>query len=387
MRPARGVSLIELIIAMAVTLAIGAAMFAVTRAATRAFASEPDTADMQQRLRVAAGAIGRDLTMAGAGSYLGGQAVPLVYALPPVLPFRQGAASDDPPGTFRSDLITLLYVPATPAQTTLRADVLPDTLTFPVERQLTCAAGVNLCGFAAGMTLLVHDDSGNYDNFTAAAVSDVSAEIVVASRPQDSSATTYKAGSRVVEAQLHTYYLKTDPVTQITQLLHYDGSTNPAVPVVDHVVGLRFDYYGEPRPPAMTSSGTTYGAPPPPIGVRTTAYPTGESCLFSVNADSGLQIPRLESLGADDALVPLTASRLTDGPWCPDEANANRWDADLLRIRAVAVTLRVQAAIAALRGPAGALFANAGTSTGGGMWAPDLEIRFQVAPRNLAVRR
>jgi hypothetical protein len=47
----------------------------------------------------------------------------------------------------------------------------------------------------------------------------------------------------------------------------------------------------------------------------------------------------------------------------------------------------VQAAIAALRGPAGALFANAGTSTGGGMWAPDLEIRFQVAPRNLAVRR
>jgi hypothetical protein len=115
-RPARGVSLIELIIAMAVTLAIGAAMFAVTRAATRAFASEPDTADMQQRLRVAAGAIGRDLTMAGAGSYLGGQAVPLVYALPPVLPFRQGAASDDPPGTFRSDLITLLYVPATPAR-------------------------------------------------------------------------------------------------------------------------------------------------------------------------------------------------------------------------------------------------------------------------------
>src|SRR4051812_7994055 len=147
---------------MAVTLAIGAAMFAVMRAATRASASEPDTADMQQRLRVAAAAIGKDLTMAGAGSYLDGQAVPLVYALPPVLPFRQGAVSDDPPGAFRADLITILYVPATAAQTTLRADVFPGELTLELERQSTCAAGVNLCGFAAGMTLLVYDDTGNY---------------------------------------------------------------------------------------------------------------------------------------------------------------------------------------------------------------------------------
>lgn len=387
MRRACGVSLVELTIAMAVTLAIGAAIFAVTRAATRASASEPDITDMQQRLRVAAGAITRDVTMAGAGSYLGGQSVPLVYALPPVLPFRHGAVGDDPPGTFRSDLITLLYVPATPAQTTLRADVLPDALILPVERQSTCAAGINLCAFAAGMTLLVFDDSGNYDTFTVAAISDASSEIVLASRPEDSASTTYTAGSRVVEAQLHTYYLKTDPATQIPQLLHHDGSTNPAVPVVDHVVALRFDYYGEPRPPALISSGTTYGAPPPPAGARTTAYPPGESCLFSVNGDTGLQVARLESLGADDALVPLTASRLTDGPWCPDDTNRNRWDADLLRIRAVAVTLRVQAANAALRGPAGALFASAGTSAGAGMWAPDLEVRFQVTPRNLAVRR
>ena len=77
---------------------------------------------MQQRLRVAAGTITRNLAMAGAGSYLGGQSVPLVYAFPPVLPFRQGAIGADPPGTFRADAVTLVSVPATPAQTTLRAE-------------------------------------------------------------------------------------------------------------------------------------------------------------------------------------------------------------------------------------------------------------------------
>ena len=43
--------------------------------------------------------------------------------------------------------------------------------------------------------------------------------------------TTYKAGANVVEAQLHTYYVKIDPVTQIAQLMHYDGSANAGVPV------------------------------------------------------------------------------------------------------------------------------------------------------------
>src|SRR5207249_3075111 len=38
----------------------------------------------------------------------------------------------------------------------------------------------------------------------------------------------------------HTYYLK----QSTSQLMHYDGTTNPDVPVVDHVVALSFEYYG-----------------------------------------------------------------------------------------------------------------------------------------------
>jgi hypothetical protein len=78
---------------------------------------------------------------------------------------------------------------------------------------------------------------------------------------------------------------------------------------------------------------------------------------------------------------------LSDGPWCPDATNANRWDADLLRIRRVAVTLRVEAAAAMLRGPAGPLFVNGGTARGGLAWVPDQEVRFEVAPRNLNLGR
>jgi hypothetical protein len=97
--------------------------------------------------------------------------------------------------------------------------------------------------------------------------------------------------------------------------------------------------------------------------------------------------PALPALGAGPALVPLSAALLTDGPWCPDAVNPNRYDADLLRIRRITVTLRVESASAALRGPAGPLFARAGTSTSGHRLIPDREIRFDLAPRNLNLER
>jgi hypothetical protein len=117
--------------------------------------------------------------------------------------------------------------------------------------------------------------------------------------------------------------------------------------------------------------------------VKATAYPDGENCTFMLDGD-GDHVPRLAVLGSGTpALVPLTSAQLTDGPWCPDAITPSRWDADLLRIRRISVTLRVEAAAAALRGPASVLFSHGGTSRGGAMWVPDQEVRFQVSPRNL----
>jgi hypothetical protein len=134
-----------------------------------------------------------------------------------------------------------------------------------------------------------------------------------------------------------------------------------------------------------TGPWTTYG--PKPYTVAQAPYGVGENCVF-FNDGSPTPAPRLAVLGASNTgLVQLTAAQLTDGPWCPDATNANRWDADLLRIRKIGVTVRVQSAAAALRGPASTLFTYGGSSRGGGQWVPDQEIRFQVSPRNMNLGR
>jgi hypothetical protein len=86
-------------------------------------------------------------------------------------------------------------------------------------------------------------------------------------------------------------------------------------------------------------------------------------------------------------LVKLTQAMLTDGPWCPDSAAGNRFDADLLRVRKIRVTLRVQVGPKAFRGPIGPLFLRGGTSIGGERYIPDQAIVFEVTPRNLSFGR
>jgi hypothetical protein len=185
-----------------------------------------------------------------------------------------------------------------------------------------------------------------------------------------------------------TFWLKADDATATYQLMRNDTTGSADVPVVDHVVALAFDYYGDPQPPHMRTSiddpagpWTTYG--PKPSMAPIAPFAAKENCVF-VDDGSAMPKPRLEELGAvGGALVPLTSVQLTDGPWCPNEADPNRWDADLLRIRSVVVTIRVEAASAAVRGPASASFTHGGTSRNPHRWVPDEEARVQVSPRNL----
>jgi hypothetical protein len=103
--------------------------------------------------------------------------------------------------------------------------------------------------------------------------------------------------------------------------------------------------------------------------------------------DAGLHQARLADLTTGRALVRLDEAALTDGPWCPDESAAFAYDADLLRIRRLRITLRVQVASAALRGAAGALFLRGGRSTSRLHFVPDQQINIDVTPPNLASGR
>jgi len=82
--------------------------------------------------------------------------------------------------------------------------------------------------------------------------------------------------------------------------------------------------------------------------------------------------------------VPLPMAMLSDGPWCG--SGAARFDADLLRVRKVRVTLRVEATQAAFRA-AGAAFAHPGAATRALSALPDVGLTFDVSPRNLNLKR
>jgi hypothetical protein len=153
-----------------------------------------------------------------------------------------------------------------------------------------------------------------------------------------------------------TYYLDASG----KRLMMYDGARSD-VPLVDQVVDLRFAYYVDPRPDSV---------PPPDAGSSNCAY-AGTPPL-SLLTDLGGDAPKL-----------LDASRLTDGPSCGQ--SPYRFDADLLRIRRVAVSIRLEAESAEFRG-SGAAFASAGISRSSARNIVDLQTIIDVAPRNM-IRR
>jgi len=203
----RGFTTIELVIAIAMMLAITAGMFTAIQMVPDRGLVQSESADMQQRIRVAIDTILSSALSASA-----------------VKPRRWGGPSEDPAGTFRSDTVTFV------------------------------------------------NDGG----------------------------TT-------------SFWLKADVAADAFQLMRWNGGASPDVPVVDHVVGLQFTYFGD---------------------------------------------------GPDPLL-----------------------DAALSGMRSMRVNLRVEAGVAAVRGPAGSWFARAGSAHTARRWAPDIEMEVRVAPRNLNLDR
>jgi len=382
-----GFSLIEMTVAMGLMLVVTGSIFALLNPGQGNFVAEPEIADMQQRTRVAADALYKDLVMVGSGSYAGDNPMALSYFFAPIMPFRQGRLQDDPPGTFRTDAITLMMVPATTAQSSIAQDMPAKSAELKVTEDPNCppSKADQLCGFKEGMSVLIYDESGSYDLFS---ITEVQSQALHLQHNLDDLGKVYGPGSKIVQIQSHTYYLRTDVPTKTYQLMHYDGADTD-VPIVDNVVGLEFEYFGDPQPPITNGKPltnpvgpwTTYGPKPPALLLS--------NCVF-MNDGSPIPAPRLPVLGpggVTTTLVKLTQGQLTDGPWCPDDNSPNRFDADLFRIRKVGVRIRLQTGNDSLRGPASALFTHGGTSRGGNKYVPDQEVRFQVTPRNLNLGR
>jgi hypothetical protein len=339
-----GYSLVELLVATTITIVVTGAMLTLFAPAHGIHAAQPEIADLHQRVRVAVESLRRDITMAGAG---------LDAVVPAIVP---GGGNS----------ITVMYVPHTSAQAAVR-DSTASGAELHVDTAFNCGpvAATALCGFDEGLRVVAFDAFGTWDALTVTRVDPASLLL-----RHGGTVHVYRDRARVARLERQTYYLGQDRTTNVRQLRQNDGFGND-LPLVDNVVALRFEYFGEGAPPrllegvdlfdpALDGPVTTYGPRPPPVA---------GNCILEYTR--GVHAPRLPELaGGAAADVALPMSVLTDGPWCPDALAADRYDADLLRIRRVRVALRVEAATPSLRRVVG-----------------EQEIRFDVSPRNLRAGR
>ncbi len=355
-----GYTLVELLVSAAIMLVVTGAIFQLVNPSQGISQTQPEVADMQQRMRVATDMIYKDLVMTGAGPYQGATTGSLMNYFAPILPYRAGQVNNDSLAGvyYRPDAITLVYVPNTSSQTTISNPMPNVSAEIKVNPQANCPPDASaLCGFHEGMSVLIFDDTGAWESFAITNVQD--AALHLQHRGQQFQK-AYDTGSNIVEAQFHTYWL--DTVND--RLMHYDGIQTD-LPVADNVVGLDFQYYGDPNPPL---------APKPVIGVS--------NCLFDASGNSTMStLPRTSG-----SLVELTGAMLSDGPWC-GVGGSSQFDADMFRVRKVRVTIRTEVALASLRGSNPMLFERPGTSQGGVHFVPDFTMTFEVVPRNLNLAR
>ena len=396
---ATGFSLLELLIATMVLLVVTGGAMKLVSPAGNAFAAQPEAADLQQRLRVGVDALRRELLMAGAGPYTGSPVGPLVYQFAPILPHAVGTLVPGSPDHPDAAVITLMYVPSTPAQTTTSTDLTSEGVELRVRGQPGCPVGDALCGFRQGMHVVIFDAFGSYDVFTITSV--VGDAMRLRHRDDRFATATLRARSSPSWCRARSTWMP-----RSAACTRYDGFRSN-LPILDNVVGLAFDYFGEPSPPvlrpaAVGSCGADdhLRAEPAPAHGRHDGRRLGHRGELHVPVVGRRAGSAARGLGrgssAPGALVPIPYTQLNDGPWCPGVTNAagallsSRFDADMLRVRRVRVTLRVQAGAEGLRGanPAGqVLFIHPGPARQGGRIVPDQEIRFEVTPRNMNVGR
>lgn len=361
-----GYSLVEMMISMLIMVTVTGAIFSLVNPAQGTFRAQPEVADMQQRMRVGIDVLQKELLMAGAGTYQGATIGSLANFFSPVLPRRIGSTNPDNYNVAADNRITITYVPNTYSQTTVKGPqpMPPNSTELKVEDQANCPKHNQLCGFETGMQVLLFDNAGNFDFVTITKIQDDAGHL---QHQGQGLSVGYEPGSSVTEVRTHTFWLDTSK----NQLMEYDGFSTDT-PLVDNVVGLTFEYFGDATPPTAPKA-------------------TGKAnCLY--DAAGNLTYNPAPLATGDGSLAPLPLDMFKDGPWCSDPGNItkNSYDADLLRVRKIRVTLRVQASSASMRGtnPSGmTLFVNPGIASRPEEYLPDHEIRFEVSPRNLNLGR
>jgi len=356
-RGAAGFSLIEALVAAAILLAAAGVLFHFAAGTQRLATAQPEAADVNQRLRVAAGMIVRDLLDAGAADAQGRLGT-LANHLPPIVPARTGAIAADPELTAFDDRLSIVFVPGGGARAELAADMAGSGVDVPINTAMPGCPASGICGFVEGTRAAIVNTSrlgAGYDLFS---VTSALAGLGHGPPNPPFSQAYARSTTAVVPLVQRVYYLD----RAASRLMVYDGFKS-TFPLIDNVVHLEFAYFGDPHPASVAAPEDDAG-----------------NCVY---APGDPPAPLMPPLGTA-TLARMTLAQFTDGPFCG--VYPNRFDADLLRIRRVRVRLRVQAALDQVRGR-GIHYVNPGLADGDLAAVRDLEVTFEAAPRNMQPAR
>jgi hypothetical protein len=343
MKRQEGYSVIELVVASAVLLVTTVSVFRLLDDGVARSTFWNEAADLQQRARVAADTLSSVVHSAGAGPDTGS----LSQFFAAVEPKRRTS------GGAGTVAITVRHVPANAPRSTLTAPLAPGAGVVNIARHSGCPDGTVACGFDSGMDVVIFDTTGNWDTMLVQSIAPDTLGVVDRPAPRS---VTYDSGAQVAQVVESTvYYDGTDG----TLRREHPGVSN--MPLLDNVVDLQFEYFGDPSPPLT---------PRPPTGVA--------NCLFD-STGARLTLPTLVADHGPFASLPV--AMLTDGPMCGSGATA--YDVDLLRIRMIRVEIRLQTGVAMLRGLGSHLFARPGGARASDRMLPDVRLSLAFSPRNL----
>src|SRR4029079_8124247 len=81
-------------------------------------------------------------------------------AFPPIMAARIGATGADPELSFRSDRISILYIPDDAAQTKLAGDMTSPASPLAIDGTLPGCRPASACDFTAGADVLIYEPVG-----------------------------------------------------------------------------------------------------------------------------------------------------------------------------------------------------------------------------------
>jgi hypothetical protein len=343
-----GFSIPELLVAATIMLVVSSSLLALAHGVVAPGSAGASAIDLEDRTRAAMSNVRNALERAGAGLDQGLLRGALPSSVPGVIPRRLGSSNADAPTAARPDAFTVLTIPAVAGQTTLAAPL--TSLTLTVSAAPLCISGRDLCGLADHVIVF---NSLGFDLYRVIQAAGSTATLQLQGAI---SAGPFDQGAAVASVDARAFYV--DPALR---QLRTSDTDQTDVAVIDDVESMTVKYWA-------TTDLTM--EPKPPSGVA--------NCLYDA---SGSLLPQVVPTGvSEDGLVELPLTALNDGPWCGN--GSTRFDADLFRVRRLAVTLRLQASDAGVRST-GPLFLNPGQSRDALRSVPDAVISFSVTPRNL----